>query len=420
MDEREADNIVKGQRPTRWVAVKDAGLTDVCRALFYFFVFLFAMEFLGKNYLWLYLGCAFYLVTARYVRFRAEVVPLLILSVCILIYSDDGVNVTSMLRAFAYPLCYFVGSNLYVEKDANKLSQKRQENALCGAIYAFALGAFVHLMLNLFYNIGGDGGRNTLDVWSGVTRSASNQAALGLLAVGVTVAFLFSRRKLVVKLLALCVLALVSWYALTLAGRTLFVILLLTAFVAFLRMWRKEGRNGRFYLIIFILLVLIGIFAVMVASNAFGLKTMIQGSNFYKRFFGSESSDLGETSRWGTKAYYLQHFHEHLYGGSHMFAEVGDYAHDIFLDTYDQNGLYALLAMVAFLCSAVYNFVLFMRSRKASFFTKQVVLCIHIVFAVEFCIEPILQGMTWMFSAFCMIQGAIANARYNEERGMLS
>jgi hypothetical protein len=140
---------------------------------------------------------------------------------------------------------------------------------------------------------------------------------------------------------------------------------------------------------------------------------MVKESNFYKRFFGVSEEGIEETSRWSQKAYFLEHFFENILGGSHMLEGSGEYAHDILLDTYDQSGIFALLAIITFLIASVYQTIAFVRDKIFSFNLRQLVLCIHLVFAIEFLVEPVLQGMPWLFCAFCFIQGAIVNAREN-------
>ncbi|MBQ8427927.1 MAG: hypothetical protein IJX18_01585, partial [Clostridia bacterium] len=69
MKKQEENNVESRQQPTKIEVVKDEKLTALCYLAFFFFLLLFSLEFLGKNFLWLYLGFAFFLgFTARFVR----------------------------------------------------------------------------------------------------------------------------------------------------------------------------------------------------------------------------------------------------------------------------------------------------------------------------------------------------------------
>lgn len=417
MEKRTDDKKNMRQVPTNIVAVKDDRLTTLCRVVFFAFVVLFALEFLGKNYLWLYIGFAFFLLTTRFLRFRLEIIPLLVLSLSMIFFSGSLPGLTELLRIFAFPLCYLVGSNLWVEKDSEKLSLKKQENLLKWSVYAFALGTFAHFCLNFAINFGTGADRNTIDVWSGAVRSATNQAAFGILTVGVAIALFFSNRKTLKKIAAIVMLAVVVVYALTLAGRTIFVIIAAVGVAALLFMWLKNPNRTKTFWVSCLLFLLAVTAMALFVFNAFGIRDVITGGNFYKRFFGESGGEgLSETSRWGTKAYYLEHFFEHIFGGSHLLTETGEYAHDILLDTYDQSGIFALLAVVVFLIISLYQTVAFVADRRFSFNVRQLVLCISLVMAIEFCVEPIFYGMPWLFCAFCFMQGAIANARQNADQ----
>ena len=99
-----------------------------------------------------------------------------------------------------------------------------------------------------------------------------------------------------------------------------------------------------------------------------------------------------------------------------MLEGAGEYAHDILLDTYDQCGIFAFLALIVLFVINIYQTARFVFDRRFSFNVRLLVLCVSIVFAVEFFIEPILQGITWFFCAFCFMQGVIANALENADK----
>ena len=99
-----------------------------------------------------------------------------------------------------------------------------------------------------------------------------------------------------------------------------------------------------------------------------------------------------------------------------MYEASGNFAHDIFLDTYDQYGILALVAVVVFLVISLYQTIRFAFDRRFSYATRQLVLCVNVAIFIAFLVEPIFYGMPWLFCAFCFMQGAIANARQNVDQ----
>ena len=84
------------------------------------------------------------------------------------------------------------------------------------------------------------------------------------------------------------------------------------------------------------------------------------------------------------------------------------YAHDIYLDTYDQASVFAFLGIVIYMINALIHFLKFIKNKKLPFTLRQTVFCIYIAIFLEFMIEPILVGMPWMFASFCLIDGYVS------------
>lgn len=420
MENRTNGQFDRGFVPTKIVAVKSERLSSVCLAVFFMMLFLFSLEFLEKNYLWMYLAFIFFIITTRYVRFSWDVLPLVMLSVSMLIFYVGDINIKEAMRICSFPLCYFIGSNLLVEKDNRRWSLGKQEKVVKRSIYVFAFGSFLHYLLNFFYNIGSGTDRNALDIWSGAVRSATNQAILGLLVIGVAIALIFSNRGFWKKALSIVMLIFVISYALTLAGRTIFVILLACGVVGIIHMWIKNpNRTKSFWICCFIFLVILVALALF-TFNIFGVRDLITSSNFYERFFKDTETGLKGTNRWEQKGYYIEHFFDNIFGGLHSYNAIGASAHDILLDAHDEYGIFAFASLIVFLGMSLYRTIKFIKDDTFSFGTRQLVLCVSIAFWLVFFLEPVLRGMTWLFCAFCFMQGAIKNAQKNVKKHMLN
>ena len=89
------------------------------------------------------------------------------------------------------------------------------------------------------------------------------------------------------------------------------------------------------------------------------------------------------------------------------FREKFGYAHDIFLDTYDESGIFALIAVFLYIVSSIIGLFKTIKNKNISFKLRQIVLCVYVISYMAFMIEPILQGAPWFFASFCIMDGAL-------------
>ena len=105
----------------------------------------------------------------------------------------------------------------------------------------------------------------------------------------------------------------------------------------------------------------------------------------------------------------------HWWGGANIRAEYG-YAHDIFLDTYDEAGVLAFIAISVYMLITLSHLIKCIRDDSLPFTFRQTVICLYVGVYIEFMVEPILQGMPWMFALFCLIDGYVARLlRHNKK-----
>lgn len=337
---------------------------------------------------------------------NGQTLCLLVLALSLMIFSPAAHDrLTSVLKPFTYLLSYITGYSVIRGRGAGE-TMERTEAAVSRGILVAAAGPFLHMMLNYAANYGSSI-RNTVDIWSGAVLSATGQAALGCLPVGVACGVLFSDRKAAGKLPAVGVLALILGYDLILAGRTLVALVLAVLLLAgvFTLIAAPCGR-GRKRIFAFVLAVCVILLALYL-NNGFGVRDMVEQSNLYDRFFGGAAVEPLSGGRWGGKLLYLGKFFEHPLGGSHIYHETGRYAHDLLLDTYDEAGIFALLAIAAFVVKSAANLWAVLRSSTCSFAFQQMVLCTYGACYIQFAVEPVLAGVPWLLALFCFIDGMV-------------
>ena len=196
-------------------------------------------------------------------------------------------------------------------------------------------------------------------------------------------------------------------YNFVLAGRTIFALILILVAVAFLyKSFTSKGiiNIKTIFWISFVILIII----VFYNYDTFGIKSTFENSNFYNRFFGEYSQDIYEDNRLETKLYYLKNFEISWLGGGAIRNEIGLYAHDIYLDTYDDASIFALISIVIYIIASLSRVISCLKNKHLNFNTKQLIFCIYISANIQFFLEPVLHGEQWLFASYCLIDGIVA------------
>ena len=160
--------------------------------------------------------------------FNMTAILLILFSFALILFSDgSGIfknGIFAAIRNFMYPLTYIIGYNICSKEDS--------ENKFQNIIIFVGLGSFFHYILNMFINTEAEG-RNTNDIWSADILSATCQAALCCIAIGIFGAVLYSKRKPIYKILAIAGLISILVYNLVLAGRTSVALMLIVLVAGF-------------------------------------------------------------------------------------------------------------------------------------------------------------------------------------------
>ncbi len=384
--------------------------SNLFRAIVLILMFLGALNVIDRYYYFVYAAFAVFLITPdRKIRFNYSTAFLLVFGISFAIFSPNvTASITSMLKPFIFLIAYTMGVSL-LDKHSPYAQDSRHVRRI---IYAVAGGAFVHFLLNLLTNWGSLF-RNTIDIWTQSVLSATGQAALASMCVGLSAAFIFSKVSKPKKILAICLLATVFTYNLILAGRTLLYLSVIMCAIALIyyTMYHKKQTVKTVLAVIAGLLLLV----VLYNLNIFGIKDAIESTNFYQRFWGVNSEEFYSQTRFNLKRQYIENMFEHCFGGQHIKDEVNAYAHDLYFDTYDEAGIFSFIALILYMGASLLRLAKVMKAKHIGFEMKQLVVCIYLVMNIQFWIEPILQGMPWMFASYCFIDGgvsALLNKRY--------
>lgn len=369
-------------------------------------LFMASMNFNAKFFYFVFLSFLVVLVTQRCMAIDTVSIIYLLLCITMAIY-NFGEGLLSMLRCFA-PFCfYLVGLNL-VSDDPTAMPkiQKRNDPQKMGysVLVTISLGSFSHYFLNYVYNLGFSLGRNTNDIWTGQIMAATGQNALACLMLGLACAMLFLPPRKRYRWVALAIISLMLIYNLVLSCRTLLVILgiLLMVGMVYPKQNTKYGMQLLKYITYFALLC--GVVMVLYALNIGGFRDYIQDSMLFSRFDGSITSLTDNESRSSAKLAFISHMINYPFGGCHM-RKIYGYAHDLLLDAYDEYGIIVFLLMVVVLIISIVQLYVLLRRTDYSESFKLSLLLIYCAVLLEFTVEPILAGMPWLFSCYCLING---------------
>lgn len=157
-------------------------------------------------------------------------------------------------------------------------------------------------------------------------------------------------------------------------------------------------------------LVLAGIFAIMYSTDAFGLRTYIEGSYLFRRMNGEKGFyDLSGNGRFYYKKKYLENAFMYPWGGDHLREEVvGSYAHDLWLDIMDEAGILTALAILVYTITAFYRILMLPRKKNLPQDESVALRSYAIIMCAQFFVEPIWQGSPMLLLFFVLIDGMLS------------
>lgn len=366
-------------------------------------MFFAGMNVFEKHSYCIFLAFAVLLLSQKDIKLDKYCAVLTLFSVSYVLFFDlQSLDLMGSLRRLGMPMCYIIGYNFILRNDATLKSNERVDRNIVLPIVSIALGATMHYLLNYILNVGNTN-RNGLDIWSGKVMAATGQAMLAVLGVGIFVAVLFSDYTLKTKLCAIVGLVLILMYNFILAGRTLPLLIFIVAAVCFLYKMKHSNMEHKIRIVCIVFGVIV-LFALAFFRNWFGIQDMILNSNLVNRF---EENDITDTSRWERKQLYLRNLLMYPFGGNGLYDLVGGYAHDLILDAYSDAGIITVIFLMVFMVMSIARTIQFVLRAGVGYSAKLIVISVNIVILICFFFEPIFQGMPWLFSTYCFIQGII-------------
>lgn len=343
------------------------------------------------------------IASAHCIRVDFNFFLLILISLCYLIFYPPATDTyKTALKQFLFPMCYFIGLNLFHESKNGELVKKKYDNQIIIAILIVSIGSFSHFLINAAFNFSSTY-RNTVDYWTGSIISATGQALFAILAISVFATWLFSDGKPWKKWISSLGLLAAFVYNFILAGRTIFILTAIIIVVSFVYTKRFLYLSKHISGFLILTLVCIAV-AVAYINNIFGLRDWILNSNFIKRF---ATMNVMEDSRFALKRVFFSKMFDYPFGGGSLRESANGYAHELFLDAYSDVGIAGYILLVLFVLASGINTIKIAKSKQLLLETRCMVICTFLAINIAFFVEPILQGASWLFYTYCFLSGVV-------------
>lgn len=367
-------------------------------------VALFSINFLAYGNLIAIVGCVLLLVFCRTIKVpRSSMLLLFYLLAtaypcCTILFGGITDRTMSLLLVgIGIAAAYLLG---------NMALQLFPDRSPSSFVLLICFGFAAHGMLNCLANVlaGTGSGGQCIDFW---TRSYSAATAQGILftpLVSIVWAVLLASGRGFLKIATLIVIVVAVLYDFMLGGRSFFVLLALSGLIIIATRLCNVSKSV-FSAIKSILLIGVLCLAVFVLYQVdfLSIKSSFESSYMAHRFSYQGMGDDDRSQRW---LYYITHLAEGAFGGNVIGTTSGyGYAHNLWLDLYDEAGLLPLLLLLLITVQGVAKTIrVALRSDE---FDQSIFLSFISITMFQFLVEPVMQGSPLLFMAFAYFCGVI-------------
>lgn len=278
------------------------------------------------------------------------------------------------------------------------------EATASSVLILFGLSFAAHGLLNYFYSLKLGVGNSGLcyDFWSKSYSASTAQGVLFTPFVSVIWIVLLQHRSPFLKAASFITLLFAVRYNFMLGGRSFLLLLSLAAFTYLLIKisFSAESTGDAIKNVLLVSFLFILVF-YLYQKNVFNLKSTFENSYMAHRFKYQGVAEDDRATRW---VYYASHFNQGIFGGNRISISSGyGYAHNLWLDVFDQAGFIPFLLLLVLSCSSVAQGIrtAFSANRYEGLYAAS----FYVTYFVQFFIEPVLQGSPYFFISFVFITG---------------
>ncbi|MGM0792397.1 MAG: hypothetical protein ACQEUD_20050 [Bacillota bacterium] len=373
-------------------------------------IFLFSINLLNKtNYIFLaLLFVGLLIVDYRKLRFKFTldfiILSLFSLSYYIIFinYNETGIN--TMLFYLIGPVAAFFIGYFIVE---------RESNFILKTFLVIILGNFLYGSLNMitYFNTFGFNSveRYVPDFWSGHEIGATLQGTYFTLVSSLLFFSFLLIKKRNKKVLSITIFfgTIFSIYSsLILGNRTLILVTVLVFGVNIIVFLILNKSNTLRNLKIFIFLMLfILILFVIYSNNIIGIRDFILNSQLNNRL--DEGVSLADDPRLIAYNKAISQILTYPFGGYQMDIGGVSYVHNLWLDVSYATGIIPFFLLLLFSIKSILNLMYIIKNNSEDILFKVFVISIFLGYLLNFMVEPILEGVPYMFLSFCLLAGML-------------
>lgn len=288
------------------------------------------------------------------------------------------------------------------------------ESTVINTIKLIAIFMALHGVLNLLYNLSIFGTQafsiaRSYDFWSQAISGSTGQATKFTPFLSVFFYLLFVDKKFKSKLIAGILVIAMTLYNIELGGRSYFILFAIATFTSYLIYGLKSDTFKKSVRILLVIVGIAIIFVVIYQMDIFGVKTTVESSYFFHRFFSVSGQKINEDDRVLKKIEYLKNMWNYPFGGSNIRTALHiGYAHELWLDIFDMVGIVPYVLLVGYTFAAIARAIRVFRTNGLKTGTYVIVGTLYLIMLVQFFIEPVIYGSPKLVIAFCLIDGLVA------------
>ena len=324
-----------------------------------------------------------------------------------------GISTEYTIQIFSYYLvapifCYLFGFNII---------QKNTEKRFFIIIYVIIWALFIHGMLNtLNHSASAFIDRNPVDISSGNVIPATLQGFFLTMMVSLLYYVLFVNKSWIYKIVYLSAIGFCVYATLYHASRTLLIVALITFVVVAIYRAAAKSRTKAVKMILWLIIAAV-VCVALFNSNAFGIKSAFEETNFNKRLSQDDYKTLAEDGRIERTIIVLDNAWKYPFSG--MSKEIDRYAHNLWFDTIRTVGFVPAFLLLLYTIYVFSSFYKFMKKKEIPENMKIMMLSMYLGVYLNFMVEPVLEGYPMLFSLTCvfngMVKSIINNPAFAEE-----
>lgn len=387
----------------------------------YSFMFLTIMFLAVSNimllgvYILLIASIVFYLRKTK-VPYNNGVLSLLLFSLFyFLIVIFHGEPVVSALKIFVCPLIWLMSFSMAKNKDMTQIKR---------LFIALSFGMAIHGVINFLYNSFLGTNLQTglsYDFWSQAYSPSTGQAVNFTLIVALSFWIIFLQKESkTLSIAGVVVIAIAAIYDISIGGRTFLLLIAISLALSIIMYiaytFSDASYRHRVIPLIFGIALIIVLGVVLYQRDAFGIRSAYERSYLYVRLTYHNAGDLRGNDRIDKKLDYITNASKYLFGGNYLSkVERFGYAHELWLDIYDDAGIIPYILIVIYTFISGHHFLKAANSPDVDHNWRIALITFLVVIMLQFFVEPILSGSPMLLYSYIIMDGALARWLYDKK-----